>query len=440
MSFEQYKKLLAEFVSFKSISTDASFKNEIKNTVYWLKKLFEGSGFTVEIWGGKKANPVVFAEYKTAEDAKNVLVYGHYDVQPANKEDGWNDEPFELSEKDNRLVARGVVDNKGQVLVHIFTVLALIKGNKLKYNVQFVVEGNEETGGGDLPELLQQNKDKLKADYVLISDGEIAGGKPVVEYSLRGGFNSKLTYKTANTSVHSGIYGGAIPNAAHELNKLISKVHDENGKVKFDWFYADVDKIPTDLEKENAKILENTEEFLSQIGVKKFTPANDYDFYTQTGLQPTIQITGLKAGYTEDGYANIIPDSAEVRFNFRTVTSQKEDHIAKKFKAFIKENTPDYVEWTFETSDPYSSIKVDINSDQVAEVTKLLEKAFDDNVLKKPVGGGIPIVSDFKSILGKDTLLVSLGNEDCNMHGVNENFKVDLVKKGLKFSELFFGK
>lgn len=440
MSYEKYKSKLTEIIHFKSISTDNKYKPEIQKTVVWLKNLFMQNNFKVETWEGNTCNPIIFATFEVPENAKTVLVYGHYDVQPAKREDGWAEDPFSLTEKDGRLYARGIVDNKGQFMIHVYTILELIKQNRLKYNVKFLLEGNEETANEDLGKLIIENKDKLETDYIVVSDGEIAGKKPTVEYSLRGGFNSKLIFKTAKNNLHSGLYGGAVPNAAYELSMFVAKLFNKNNQVTIPGFYDDVDEITDEQKTLNERLSETIDKLFENAGIKKFLAEPGMDLYSQVGLRPTIQVTGYKSGYIDDGYSNIIPAEAEVRLNFRTVVSQDNEKIIQLFKDFLEKSIPDYIEYDFITTSPYDPIKIDLSDPMVSEVKKLLEKAYEDEVMIKPVGGGIPVVSDFKEVLGKDTLLVSLGNEDCNMHGVDENFKIDLVKKGLRFSELFFGK
>ena len=439
MDYKNYTKQLEPLISFKSISTDPAYKSEIIKAVKWIEKYLNDSGFTTELWQGEISNPVVFGTIEVDPAFETVLVYGHYDVQPANISDGWEKDPFELFEKGDRLIARGVVDNKGQFFIHMYTVCELIKTKRLKYNVKFLIEGNEETSNTELASQLQKNKDKLTADYIMVSDGELIGTNPVIEYSLRGGFNCKITYTTAKNNLHSGLYGGAVPNSAQELSAFLNKVFT-SGKVAFDWFYKDVDEISQQQQEQNTKAVENLESILNNIGVKKLTTESELDLLSQVGLRPTIQITGFKAGYTEEGYANIVPAQAEVRLNFRTVMFQNTEEIKNKFADFVKQNTPAYIKYELEFTNAYNPIKIDTSSQIFSKVRTVLETAFGKPALSKPVGGGIPVVNDFKSVLGKDTLLVSLGNDDCNMHGVNENFNIKLLEKGLTFSENFFTK
>lgn len=435
-----YISLLKQFVAFKSISTDPKYKDEMVKTAEWLKDLLENNGFEATLWTEFDTNPLLSAEYKVNDNAKTVLVYGHYDVQPA-PEEGWNSDPFELTELDGRLYARGVVDNKGQVLIHIATIIDLIKEKKLKYNVKFLIEGDEETGAG-LDEVIKAKKEELKTDYVLVSDGEITGTNPTLETSFRGGFNVTLEYKTGKTNLHSGLYGSAVPNAVHELSDFISKIHKDQ-KIQIPGFYEGVDEITQKDLGNNNTLLETygknpNAEIAKIAGVKQLKTQKDTDFFSQTGLLPAIQVTGITGGYTEEGYANIVPYKATAKFNVRLVTSQKPDKIVSLMKAFVKENTPEYVEYKLDFFGIHDPVKLNTTLPIFAETEKILHNVYGTKVIYKNVGGAIPFIGDIKNILGVDTLSVSLANEDCNMHGDNENFRLDLVEKALKFSREFF--
>ncbi len=433
---DTFKKLLAEYVSFKSISTDAAYNVEIVKTVLWLETLFKDHDFKVEILRGPTTHPVIHASYHQSSDLKTILVYGHYDVQPA---EGWKDDPFILREHEGRLLGRGVVDNKGQNLIHIFTALELIKENKLGCNISFLLEGNEETGNNDIAQLIQKHKADIKADMILISDGEIVGNTPTIESSLRGGGNVKVILKTAPNDLHSGIYGGAIPNAAQELSLLLSKIWTANNKVAIPGFYDDVEPI-TKTDRENNKIFEQRENVLEVSGVKQLLTEDNNDFYTQTGMRPTIEATGIHTGYTGVGYSNIVPAQAEVRLNTRLVANQNPEKIRSLIKDFILKNIPDYVSCEIQGEEFNEPVRVDVTSKAVEQARNYLTEAYGIMPLNRFVGGSIPVVADFKKILGIDALMIPLGNADCNMHGVDENFRIDLIEKGLKFSRMLLEK
>jgi acetylornithine deacetylase/succinyl-diaminopimelate desuccinylase-like protein len=375
-------------------------------------------------------------------NTQTILVYGHYDVQPAEAKDGWSTfDPFEIQEKEwgeeKRLVARGIVDNKAQNFIHLFTVAKLKQEGKLKYDVIFVLEGNEESGNDELPKILKEYKSKFSAHTVLVSDGEIVKDFPVMEEALRGGANIRVQLKTGKNNLHSGIFGGAVPSATNELVKLLTQTKDKNNKVLVPGFYEGV-VWPNKKVLENNKNLGKDKESLKISGTKKLLSLKNYDFYTQTGCLPTLEISGLKGGYIDEGFANIVPATSEARINLRFSAGQKSQKIIDAVVKFLKKNTPKYAEIMIETENHGDAIKLDTDGEVASEIKNILKEVYGKKVLSKYVGGSIPILGDFQKILGAKVLSVSLGNDDCNMHGVDENFKIDLIEKGLKFSNKFF--
>jgi acetylornithine deacetylase/succinyl-diaminopimelate desuccinylase-like protein len=435
---DKYRSMLNQYLTFRSISTDPAYFPEIKKTVEWLQQQFVQTGFAVKILQSGKTNPVVAARYEAGQ-AETILIYGHYDVQPADPDQGWKSDPFQLHEADKRLYGRGVVDNKGQALVHIATAFDLIERCQLAYNLVFLIEGNEESGNPDLPELLHQNRNFLKCDHVLISDGEIIGQHPTIEASLRGGANMAVKLKTAKNDLHSGIAGGAVPNAAHELGHLLAALHDSRGAVTVPGFYDDTIRPSTTALEQNMQIADPLD-IAENLGVKELRLANAKDFYTQTGLYPTLQVTGLNSGYTGEGFANIVPAQAEARLNLRTVPGQNPQKIASGIENFLLNNIPNWVDIEVKIDNLHDAVTLNINTPLAQRARRTLGEVFRTEVLTGYVGGAIPIVSDLQRILKVDPLLVSLGNDDCNMHGANENFRLDLIEKGLEFSHQFFGR
>ena len=228
-------------------------------------------------------------------------------------------------------------------------------------------------------------------------------------------------------------------NAAQELINFVNKIHTSKNTISILGFYEGVDTITAEQKKNNNRIC-SPEAVKKLTGVQALMCEPGLDFYTQTGLRPTLQVTGFKSGYISEGYANIVPANAEVRLNIRLVSSQKSKIILAHVKKFVTANTPKYLKATISIDHLSDPVKIDTNSPKVREVKDLLKKSYGKDQIIKYVGGGIPIVKDFQDIFGIDTLLVSLGNDDCNMHGTDENFKIDLLKKGLVFSKAFFSK
>lgn len=437
--YEKYLEILKQIIKLKSISTDSSYKEECTLTAKYLNELFQDKGFESKIYEGF-GNPIVVAKLIHDEAADTCLVYGHYDVQPAAKEDGWDHDPFDVYEENGRLYARGVVDNKGQVLIHIATIFDLIEKGELKYNIKFMIEGDEETGSPDLPKFIEEHKNALACDFFLISDGEIIGDNPVIDSGFRGGANTTLTIKTANTDLHSGLYGGVAPSAAHEAATFVANLFDSENKVTIPGFYEGVDKITDEIKRNNESIPFDMEEITRMTGIKALKKEPDVDFYSQIGLRPTVQVTGLESGFNGDGYRNGIPAVARVKINFRLVQSQDPKKIMGYYRNYVENAMPEYVEWDLQITDPYPASKMDISNKYVKLVQECLTEAFGKKPFFSFSGGGLPIVTLYQENLNADGVLAGLGNADCNMHGANENFDIDILKKGLKFSNLFFSK
>lgn len=434
-----YNQLLQEIIAFKSISTDKQYQDEITKLVAYLEQMFINKDFKVEVITGY-GNPIVLAKYHVNDDAETCLIYGHYDVQPAEMNDGWKSNPFEVNERDGRLYARGVVDNKGQTLIHIASIFDLIEAGNLKYNITFMLEGDEETGSPFLENFVKENLDKLSCNFYMISDGTVLGRNPVIESGFRGGLNTTLTIKTAASDMHSGMYGGAVPNSAHVLGQFLSKLIAEDGTVNIPEFYFGVDEVPAEIIENNTSVPFSMEELERITGVTELVKDDQFDYYTQVALRPTIQVTGIKSGYTGEGYRNSIAAESTVKINFRLVQSQKPEDIAQKYEQFIKETLPSYATYELEMVDLYEGVKLDVSDVHIQESKKLLEETFGEKCYYLFSGGGLPIVTYFDAQLKVPGLLLPLGNEDCNMHALDENFDKDILEKGLKFSKAFFTK
>lgn len=426
---EKYLDLLKQFISFKSISTDKESKNDINNCVSWLENILQVSGFKVRVLKGKISNPIIYAEYIKDKRSKTVLVYGHYDVQPAQEGDGWDHDPFELTIKDERLWARGVIDNKGQFLVHLYSILELIERKELKYNIKLLIEGNEETGSSELRGILKDNLNLLKNDLILISDGTISSDHPVIEISLRGNMSGTLTFRTANNNVHSGIYGNTIPNALHELNRFISKIFGNNDKINIPGFKPDLSlKAEAD---RNSKL-----EIMRKLNVDKVFFSSSRNFHTRNGLEPAVIVTGIKGGYIDEGHSHIVPSSAEARINFRFPPEKDPKEYLMHFKRFMKMNIPSYVRYNWDIANIVKGVDISLKDKLKIALEETLMDVYHRKVLYKHVGGSLPIITDFKELLNTPILSLPLANEDSNMHGVGENFDILYINKGLEISKM----
>ena len=426
--FKNYKQLITDYIRFKCFLTYPQYKSEIQKVVSWLRGVLENNNLIVKVIKGY-GNPIVLAETKHDPTKKTVLIYGHYDVQPASKEEGWSSEPFELVEKKDRFIARGAMDNKGQFLIHLVNILDLFKQNKLKYNIKFLIEGDEEVGSEHLDKFIAKYKKDLSSDFIIISDGPQPKNLPTIETSFRGIANMTISYKALNSDVHSGSFGGVLPNAALELVKLLSGIH-KNNRVNVNGFYKGT-KQP--------QMYKNWDYSLEEInkltGAKAIFFEKGLNYVTQKGLRPSIEITTFNSGYLGEGYRNSIPAKAQAKINIRTVEGQKIKDVISAVKVFIQENTPNYIDYDVQVSGGnLDAVKIDTSSKYFKYVESSLKDVYGQKVIFNPVGGTLPIIKYFQEILKVPVIPVPLANSDSRMHGVDENMTKRNIALGMEFS------
>lgn len=434
--YTDYRRLLDPFISLKSVSTDSIFKPEMKKTADWLRGQFEENGFDVQVieWYG---NPIVIAQYKVSDDAETCLIYGHYDVQPAETSDGWTADPFVVREDEKKLYARGIVDNKWQTLIHMVTAFDLIQQNKLKDNLTFMMEGDEETWSPDMEKFVKDHTDLLACDFVMISDGEWVWNHPIIDAGFRWGFNMTVSLSTAKSDCHSWIYGGIAPSSSLEASKLIAQLYDSNNRITIPGRYDDVDEVSEEIRKNNESIPTSETEIKKMNWFSSLVKNPDLDINTCIWLQPTLQVSWISSWYTGEWYKNIVPAWAKIKINGRIVASQDAVKQVTMLSDWIKKTLPDYVSVSIEISDPYPASRLDITHDRVKNAQELMTRAFGQTCFFKYCGGWIPIVSMFTEYLWVICIMASLGNEDCRMHGIDENADIERIKKWLVFSEMF---
>jgi len=433
-----YRQLVTDFIRTKSISTDKSFQSGIDATVDWLNQQFSAREFKVEVVTGY-GNPLVVANYHHDDSLKTILIYGHYDVQPAEMADGWASEPFEVTERDGRLYARGIVDNKGQVLIHIAGVFELIEQGKLKYNVKFLLEGDEESGSEKIDQFLVDKRDLLLADVVMYSDGELIMDHPAIDIGYRGIFNCELTITTSSKDNHSGIYGGSIPNAARVLSNVLSQMHDDNQVLQLPNLDNTLDSVETQILENNKLIPYEDGDFQDVTGAKIRLNADKVNFYSQVGLLTSAEVTTLNSGYMGVGYRNAIAGKAAAKINFRISPQHVTAEVLKSFEEFLKVKMPTYANYTFVVDTSSEPISLPIDNDYIVEAKGLLEDIYAQKAFFALSGAIVPISGLLKESLNVPVISIGLGNQDCNMHGVDENFRIDLIEKGLEFSKRFLG-
>src|ERR1700730_2499650 len=434
---ESYLEDFYSFLRFPSVSTDASFAGKVNECAQWLVKKLTRVGLETELVP-TAGHPVVCARNKHKPGRRTGLIYGHYDVEPPAPLELWESPPFEPVLKDGYVFARGATDNKGQILSHILGVQETIEQAKdLPVNLHFVIEGEEEIGSGNLGNFLQKNKQSLACDVVVVSDtGMVAKGVPTLSYGLRGVTALELKVTGAKMDLHSGIYGGAVANAATVLARLLATLHDNKGRVAIAGFYDKVEPLQ-DWEREMWKKLpvNADEEVLKVTGVPALFGEEGFTALERMWARPTAEINGLGGGYQGQGPKTVIPSQAMAKLTFRLVPNQQADEIVDLAKKHLQEHMPRgaTLEMTGGHNGPW--YLTDTNSKFVKAAERALTKVFNRDVALIREGGSIPIVSEFRSILGVETLLIGLALPDCRAHSPNENFPLENLDAGIRMNQ-----
>ncbi|MEH7118970.1 dipeptidase [Neobacillus vireti] len=431
---EQNVEELKELLRIPSISSLSEHKEDIQKAASWIANKLKSIGMEhVEITQ-TKGHPIIYADWLHHENAPTVLVYGHYDVQPVDPIHLWETPPFEPTIRDEKIYARGATDDKGQTFLHIKAVETLLKTEgKLPVNVKFCIEGEEEIGSPNLPEFLSGNKEKLACDVVVISDSDMWDrGVPAITYSLRGLCSLEFTLKTANSDLHSGMFGGGVQNATHLLVQLLSTLHDANGKVNVDHFYDDVVEL-TAFEKEQIKALGFDEEKLKQtLGLTVLTGGeNNFPYAEKISSRPTLEINGLWGGFQGEGTKTVIPNEAHAKITCRLVHNQNPEKIQGLIKNHLEEHAPKGCTVEVTLGDTGNPFLTPIDSPMIQKAAEAYETVYGKSPVYKREGGSIPIVSDFNQSLNSPVVLMGFGLPDENLHAPNEHFNLENFDKGI---------
>ncbi len=434
-----YYQILKELIGIQSVSVDTGHMNDIEKIAIYLNAMLHDNGFLSEIVHGY-GNPLVLWKFSVDKSLPTMLLYGHYDIQSADASEWRKNDPFSLYIGKDKIYGRGVADNKGQFLIHLLTIFDLIQSKKLWYNVIVLLEWNEETGSQYIEKFLVDYRQDLLSDFCLISDSYIVSNTPCIDAGYRWGVNVKLKIITANTDLHSWLYGWVVPNAIHEMNKILSKLYDINNKITIPYFYYDVEDVPFDVLVKNKKMKTDTQKLMTDTWIKVIFKDKDTDMLTQIGLKPTIQITWISGGHVGDGYKNAIPNVAHAHINFRIVKNQTPRKVLGAFDQRLQTTLPEYLEYELEVGTVYEAVKIDTNNFYIKKAETVLQQIFGQPVFYKYSGGGLPMVDVLNRILGIKPVLIPLVNEDCNAHGVNENFDIDLIEKWFQFAYGFMSR
>ena len=432
---------LKDFLRIPSISTLPEHIPDVRRAAQFVADAMKTAGLeNIEIIPTEK-HPLIYADWLHAPGKPTVLCYGHYDVQPPDPLSEWITPPFEPTERNGNIYARGSADDKGQMYMHIKAVEALLAVNrKLPINVKFLIEGEEEVGGESVAKFLPENTQKLKSDVALVSDTELfAEGLPTLCIGLRGLIYTEIEARGPARDLHSGMYGGAAPNAVFGLVELLSKLKDANGHVQVPGMYDDV-AAPTAEEKLSWTSLPFDEkDFLKhEVGSTRLTGEPGYSVMERTWARPTLEVHGIAGGFTGAGAKTVIPARATAKVSMRMVPNQNPEKIVEAFKKFVKDNTPAGIETEVRVLSWGPAVMV--NPDHPA--IQIAARSFSDILNQETVfirsGGSIPIVGDFKKHLGIPTILMGFGLPDDGLHSPNEKYKIANYYAGIMTIAHFF--
>ncbi len=425
------------FLRFPSVSTDEQYRDKVAACADWLVKKLESIGLETKLVP-TKGHPVVWARNKHQPGRRTVMIYGHYDVQPPDPLELWDSPPFEPVLKNGYVFARGATDNKGQILAHILGVQeAIEKDGDLPVNLHFVIEGEEEIGSGNLGPFLSEHRDELKCDVAVVSDtGMVAKGVPTLSYGLRGVTALEIKITGAKMDLHSGVFGGAVANPITALARLLATLHDENGHIAIEGFYDKVKPLE-DWERKAWRELpiDGDKAILDETGSPALFGEKDYSTLERLWGRPTAEINGIGGGYQGQGTKTVIASHAMAKLTFRLVPDQDGDEILGLAEKHLKKHLPPGV--TMEITRGHSGpwYLTDPHSEFGEAALRALKAVFGKEPAVIREGGAIPIVSQFRTILGVETLLLGLALPDCRAHSPNENFPLENLEGGIRLNK-----
>jgi acetylornithine deacetylase/succinyl-diaminopimelate desuccinylase-like protein len=427
----RFAEELFEFLRIPSISADSAYKDETRRAADWLAEKMKDAGLEVGIHE-TPGHPIVLGEWRAAgSSAPTVLIYGHYDVQPADPIDLWDSPPFEPEVRDGRIYARGSVDDKGQLYLHVKALEAALRTHgRLPVNVIVIAEGEEEVGSGNLMPFVEKNAKRLACDSIVISDSTMMGpGIPTIGASLRGLAYFELRVTGPSSDLHSGSYGGAVLNPATALSKIVASFHDENWHITIPGFYDDVHTAPEF--RDQIRTLPFDEAgFLEETGSPSLVGEKGQTTYERLWVRPTCEVCGMLSGYTGEGSKTVLPSKAMAKVSFRLVPDQDPDRIRELFKAHIEKVTPEGVTVDIVVMHGGKPWRAKLEGPLVEAAARALEKAWGKPVTYAGEGGSIPIIPEFERVLKAPTLLMGFGLPGENAHAPNEWMSVECYRKG----------
>ncbi|MEX2110225.1 MAG: dipeptidase [Gemmatimonadaceae bacterium] len=424
---------LFEFLRIPSVSAKSEHNGDTQRAAEWLKSSLDKIGVPATIHP-TPGHPVVVAEWRKAPGAPTVIIYGHYDVQPAEPLDLWTSPAFEPTVRDGKIFARGSVDDKGQLYLHVKALEAhLAVRKKLPVNVIVVAEGEEEIGSDHLADFIEKKKAMLKADAVVISDSAMfAPGQPSILSSLRGLAYFEIHVQGPSGDLHSGSYGGAVINPAMALARILATLHDENGRIAIPGFYDKVEEWPANVREQMRSLPFDEKELMRETGVSALAGEKGYSVLERLWTRPTCEVNGLLSGYTGEGAKTVLPAKAMAKVSCRLVPKQTPAEIERLMKAHVEKIAPKGVKVKVVHLHGGKPWRAELSGPLFDAARKSLHSAFGKEPVITGEGGSIPVVGDFERILGTPVLLLGFGLPGENAHAPNEWMSEENFRLGMR--------
>ncbi len=430
---DRFLSELLELLRIPSVSAKNEHKADMKHCAELIKqRLLDAGAGTAEIHL-TDGHPVIYAEKIIDAEKPTVLVYGHYDVQPAEPLELWHSGPFDPVIKEGKIFARGACDDKGQVYMHIKALETMVKTNSLSNNIKFIIEGEEEIGSPNLAKFVSTHKDLLKADVVLISDTSMLSmDDPSIDIGVRGLSYIEVEVTGPNRDLHSGVYGGAVANPITILAKMIASCHDEHNHITIPGFYDDVVEATQEERQLMAQAPYDEEAYKSDLGVQELRGESGYSTNERTGIRPTLEINGIWGGYQGEGAKTVLPSKAHAKISARLVPKQSSEIITQKLLDYFKGIAPAGVSVKAEVHHGGEPYMTPIDSIAYKAAAKAIETTFSKKPIPVRGGGSIPICALFEKELDIKIVFLGFGLDSDNLHSPNEKFDLSNFYKGIE--------
>ncbi|GAA4426621.1 dipeptidase [Pontibacter saemangeumensis] len=430
---------LLDMLRIPSVSADPMFKNDVLRTAEFVKERLEEAGADKVELCETAGYPIVYGEKMVDPSLPTVLVYGHYDVQPADPYELWTSPPFEPVIKDGKIYARGACDDKGQMYMHVKAFETMVQTGNLTCNVKFMIEGEEEVGSSNLGRFVKENRDKLSADVILISDtGMLGNDTPSITTGLRGLSYVEVEVTGPNRDLHSGLYGGAVANPINILCQMIASLHDENNHITIPGFYDNVQELSQEERAEMARAPFSLEKYKKALDLEDVHGEAGYVTMERNSIRPTLDVNGIWGGYTGEGAKTVIPSKAYAKISMRLVPNQSSGEITEKFRRHFESIAPKSVKVVVKPHHGGEPVVTPTDSVAYQAASRAYEETFGVKPVPVRSGGSIPIVAMFKSELGLDSVLMGFGLDSDAIHSPNEHFGVFNYMKGIETIPLFY--